>query len=278
MTAAEGRTAVIAGRGRLPMLLVEALEAGVAPVLAELEGFPVEGAADRPVERFRLERLVPFFDRLHELGVTRVVFAGAVRRPRLEPALFDARTAALVPRVLAAMQAGDDATLRAVIALFEEAGFAVDAASALVPALLPGPGVLGAHAPSEADAADAVRAAAIVAALGAVDVGQGAVVARGLCLAVEALPGTDAMLAGLVALPRPETLPRPAGLLYKAPKPGQDRRVDLPAIGPATVAAAAAAGLGGIVVEAGGVLLIDRAETVAAADAAGLFLWSRAPL
>lgn len=282
MSAAEGmpqgRTAVIAGQGRLPMLLVEALEAaGAPPVLAELEGFAVEGAGARPVERFRVERLIPFFDRLHDLGVTRVTFAGAVQRPRLEPSLFDARTAALVPRLVAAMQGGDDATLRAVIALFEEAGFAVIGAAGLVPGLVPGPGVLGALAPTEADAADAARAAAIVAALGAVDVGQGAVVARGLCLAVEALPGTDAMLAGLAALPRPDGLPRPAGLLYKAPKPAQDRRIDLPALGPGTVAGAAAAGLAGIAFQAGGVMVIDRPATVAAADAAGLFLWARAP-
>ena len=278
MSAPSGRTAIIAGRGRLPMLLCEALEAaGAAPVLAELEGFAVEGAGARPVERFRVERLVPFLDRLHDLGVVRVAFAGAVQRPRLEPALFDARTAALVPRLVAAMQAGDDATLREVIALFEEAGFAVAGAAELVPELVPGPGVLGAHAPAEADATDAARAADIVAALGAVDVGQGAVVARGLCLAVEALPGTDAMLAALAALPRPALLPRPAGLLYKAPKPGQDRRIDLPALGPATVAAAVAAGLAGIAFEAGGTLLLDRTEAVAAADAAGLFLWARAP-
>ena len=114
-------------------------------------------------------------------------------------------------------------------------------------------------------------------ALGAVDVGQGAVVAQGLCLGVEALPGTDAMLdfvAHTGATLRPD--PKGArGLLYKAPKPGQDRRVDLPAIGPATVAQAAAAGLAGIAWAAGGVLLLDRAATIAAAQESGLFLWSR---
>jgi DUF1009 family protein len=273
---APGRTAVIAGRGRLPMLLVEALEAaGEAPVLAELAGFPVEGAGDRPVEPLRVERLVPFLDRLHDLGVTRVAFAGAVSRPRLDPEAFDAHTAALARRLAEAMRAGDDATLRVVIALFEEAGFAVAGTAELAPGLLPGAGVLGRVAPGPEAEADAARAAAIVAALGAVDVGQGAVVANGLCLAVEALPGTDAMLAGLAALPRPEGWPARAGLLYKAPKPGQDRRVDLPALGPGTVAGAAAAGLAGIAFEAGGVLLIDRAATVAAADAAGLFLWAR---
>lgn len=267
-----GRVAVIGGEGRLPLLLVEALEAaGEAPVLAAIEGHPPAGLGDRPLEALRLERLIPFLDRLRGLGVGRVALAGAMRRPRLDPGLFDPRTAQAVPRLLAAMQGGDDALLRAVVGLLEDEGFAVVGPDTLAPALLPGPGVLGAVAPQPTHERDADRAARIVAALGTVDVGQGAVVARGLCLAVEALPGTDAMLAQVAALP--EGLR--GGLLYKAPKPGQDRRVDLPALGPDTLRAAAAAGLAGVVFEAGGVLLIDRAAAVAAADAAGLFLWAR---
>lgn len=263
--------AIIAGTGTLPRLLADV--AGPV-VLAELEGFPSEVPGADPI-LFRIERLVPFLETLIERGVKRVVFAGGIRRPRLEPELFDARTATLVPRLLGAMQAGDDAALRAVIGIFEEWDLEVVGADAIAPDLVPGPGVL-CGAPTPADDADATRAAGIVAALGAVDVGQGAVVAQGLCLAVEALPGTDAMLdfAALHARLRPN----PAGargLFYKAPKPGQDRRVDLPAIGPETVARAAAAGLGGIAWEAGGVLLLDRAATIASAQAKGLFLWAR---
>jgi hypothetical protein len=272
LAAKPGRTAIIAGRGRLPRLLAEALEdAGEAPLIVAPAGFAPDDTGGRPVAEFRIERLAPFWDRLHEQGVARVVFAGAVQRPRLDPEMFDTRTAALVPRLVGAMQAGDDATLRAVIALFEEDGFTVAGVDDVAPALLPGAGVLGRVAPSEADAADAGRAARIVAALGAVDVGQGAVVARGLCLAVEALPGTDAMLAQVAGLGHPPG----AGVFFKAAKPGQDRRVDLPAIGPDTVARAAAAGLRGIAFQAGGVLLIDREDCIARADAAGLFLWSR---
>jgi UDP-2,3-diacylglucosamine hydrolase len=87
------------------------------------------------------------------------------------------------------------------------------------------------------------------------------------------------MLARLAELPaaRRAAAPPPAGVLYKGPKPGQDRRLDLPAVGPATAHAAAAAGLAGIAVEAGGTMILGYAETVAAADAAGLFLWGREP-
>lgn len=265
------RVAIIAGAGRLPAALAAELD---APLICALEGYAPEGLV--PDHSFRVERLVPFFHALEDAGVTTVTFAGAVQRPRLDPALFDPATAQLVPRLLGAMQSGDDATLRVVIALFEEAGFAVAGTAQIAPALVPGAGVLT-GTPSAQDEKDAARAAAIVRALGAVDVGQGCVVVQGQCLAVEALPGTDAMLAGVAALPqmlRPDP-GRGRGVFYKAPKPGQDMRIDLPTIGPATVHAVARAGLGGIVWQAGGVICLERAEMTAAADTAGLFLWAR---
>lgn len=279
--AGTGKLGVIAGTGRLPLLIARALDAAGRPyLLAELDGFPAE-VGRRPTERFRVERLALFLDRLHDLGVTDVVFAGAVNRPRLEPELFDPLTAQLVPRLLKALQAGDDATLREVIAIFEEDGFTVVGADSIAPDLVPGAdqfsaGVLGRLRPSEADELDAARAASIVRALGAVDVGQGAVVVQGLCLALEALPGTDAMLdeAGRHGYMRPD--PNGAqGVFFKAAKPGQDRRVDLPTLGPETLRRAHAAGLAGIAFEAGGVMMLDLPEMVALADELGLFLWAR---
>lgn len=268
-----GRIALIAGRGALPGLVAASLD---NPLIASLDGFAPDVLAPDVV--FRIERLVPFLDHLTREGVGRVIFAGAVERPRLDPALFDAATAQLVPQLLAAMQGGDDGALRAIIAMFEEAGFEVVGVDRVVPDLIPRPGVLCGTV-SEADRSDTDRAAKIVATLGAADVGQGAVVAQGLCLGVEALPGTDALLAFVKATSM-SLRPDPGGargVLYKAPKPGQDRRIDLPAIGPATVRGAADAGLGGIAWEAGGVMLLDREATVRAAEKAGLFLWSREP-
>lgn len=272
-------TAIIAGSGDLPRLLADRLAGAGAPYYV----FAVDGLAlslsDHQVERFMIERLAILFDRLHELGVTRVVFAGAVARPRLQPELIDAKTAQLLPMILPALQQGDDATLRAVIALFEAEDLPVVGADAVAPEVLPAPGVLSRKTPSDADARDAVRAAEIVQALGAVDVGQGCVVAQGLCLALESLPGTDAMLHWVARVGAP-LRPDPTGargVFLKAPKPGQDRRIDLPTIGPDTVTAVQAAGLAGLVIEAGGVMMLDPARTVAQADAAGLFLWVREP-
>lgn len=271
-------TAIIAGQGALPGALVAALSAaGQSHVIGSLEGFPPDLPGETPA-MFRIERLVPFLDHLADQGVTRVCFAGAIRRPRIEPELFDARSATLVPRILGALQAGDDAVLRAVAAIFEDWDFAVVGAEEIAPDLVPGAGVLT-GAPSDADRRDAARAADILSAVGPLDIGQGAVVAQGLCLAIETLPGTDAMLAfvadhaaGLRADPKGGR-----GVFYKAPKPGQDRRFDLPTLGPVTVRAAAAAGLAGIAWEAGGAILLDRRATQAEAEARGLFLWAREP-
>jgi UDP-2,3-diacylglucosamine hydrolase len=269
------RTALIAGRGALPATLVSA--ATDRPLVAAMQGFLPDGLT--PDITFHLERLIPFFNALHDAGVGRVVFAGAVTRPQgFEIGLIDPATATVLPALQMAMQAGDDATLRAVIALFEANDLTVVSPADLAPDLMPAAGLLtGTLTPQ--DEADASRAAAIVASLGLVDVGQGAVVQQGLCLAVEALPGTDAMLTHVAAIDatlRPDAV-RGRGLLYKAPKPAQDRRIDLPTVGPTTVTAAARAGLGGIAFQAGGTILLDRAATIAAAEAKGLFLWSRAP-
>jgi UDP-2,3-diacylglucosamine hydrolase len=266
------KTALVAGGGALPSALASAM--ADRPLVTAMEGHAPDGLV---VDlSFRVERLVPFLRALEREGVEEVVFAGAVTRPRLDPALLDPDTASLLPRLMQAMAAGDDATLRVVIALFEEFGFTVAGVEAVAPALLPGAGVL-AGAVTERDRADAVRAAGIVAALGAVDVGQGAVVVQGLCLAVEALPGTDAMLAGVAALPatlRPDPL-RGRGLAFKAAKPGQDRRIDLPTVGPDTLRAVAAAGLGGLAFHAGSVICLHLPEMKRLADELGLFLWAR---
>jgi UDP-2,3-diacylglucosamine hydrolase len=266
------RTAIIAGQGRLPAALASAMSE--PPLVAALDGFAPEGLTVDLT--FRVERLVPFLRALERDGVGQVIFAGAATRPRLDPALLDEATAALLPRLMAAMQQGDDATLRVVIEVFEEFGFTVAGVEDVAPALLPGAGVL-AGAVSPRDEADAARAAAIVAALGAVDVGQGAVVAQGLCLGVEALPGTDALLAQVAAIGalRPDPA-RGRGVFYKAAKSGQDRRIDLPTIGPDTLRAAAAAGLGGVVLEAGSVICLDLDRMQRLAQELGLFLWARA--
>jgi UDP-2,3-diacylglucosamine hydrolase len=272
--------AIVAGRGDLPRLIAEQCERTGRPYrVVRLPGMTLDWVEDHPVIDARFERPGQLFVTLRQAGCGAVTFAGGLVRPRLRPLCFDLTMWRAAPRLLAAVRSGDDAALRAVASVFERAGLRVEAPHALLPQLAAVAGVHSRALPDARDRADAARAAAIVAAMGSVDVGQATVVAQGICLGIESIQGTD-MLLDFVARTGAGFRPDPAGargLLFKAPKPGQDRRLDLPAIGPETVQRAAAAGLGGVVVEAGGVMILDHAASVAAADAAGLFLWAREP-
>lgn len=220
----------------------------------------------------RFERLGEMFAALRARGVDQLCLAGAMTRPNFDAAALDDTTRALLPRLMMAMGRGDDGLLREVMAILEEQGFAIVAAQELRPDLVAPVGDL-AGSPSPAQLADAERGRAVLAALSALDVGQSAVVARGQLLGIETLQGTDAMLAFVVATAKPITKDM-GGVLIKRPKAGQDLRVDVPVIGPKTIAAAAEAGLKGIEIAAGSVLLLDRAKVIATAQAMGLALWA----
>jgi hypothetical protein len=135
-------------------------------------------------------------------------------------------------------------------------------------------GPIGRYKPGHAHREDIQRAFAAARAVGVLDAGQGAVVCEGLILALEAQEGTDAMLSRVAALPEGirGTPRRRRGVLAKVCKPGQERRVDLPTLGPQTVLRAADAGLAGIAAEAGLTLLLERERVCALADELGLFI------
>jgi DUF1009 family protein len=274
---AEPTLAIIAGAGVLPRMLSQALVAvGRQHLVCSPHGLAVE--VD-DAEEFYFERSISFFRSLEKRGVRQVVMVGKFDRPRaLNPLRFEGATLMAAPRILASLRKGDDASLRALAEIIEELGLEVVGVEDVAPNLLPEPGLYASRVPSDDDRADVERAAHIVEAISAGDVGQGAVVARGLCLATEALPGTDAMLEWVAATRAMPTAGSRQGVLYKAPKVQQDRRMDLPAIGPTTVAKAAAAGLAGIAWEARGALLLDAEQTMAEAERLGLFLWSRQPI
>lgn len=271
--------ALIAGTGLLPAVLVDRMtEAGQPFRVCALRDDVPDLPADIPVTVFRLEQLGSLMAQIRQAGCTAVCLAGAIRRPRIDPAQVDAATRPLLEQIAGALRAGDDGALRVVLRLFETQGFVIRAATDICPDLLPPAGVPTRRKPDDADGADAGRAAGVLAAMGRADLGQSCVVGGGQVLAVEALPGTDWMLDSLARLPSPR-MPAPGpegfGLFFKAPKPGQDRRADLPVVGPDTVAACARAGLRGLVMEEGGVILLRPDVARREADAAGLFLWVR---
>ncbi len=269
--------ALIAGTGRLPALICEHLDAEKTLYhLCEMDGFVIDDRAGRPVIRFRIEQLGALFDALHDRGVTQICMAGAVQRPALDPSKFDAVSAALVPRLSDAFQAGDDATLREIIKIFEEQGFEIIGANSLRPDLFPDAGVLTKIEPSQQDRFDAGRAMVAHSALAQADIGQGCITCHGLVLAAETIGGTDWMIQSIThATDRRHVfdhIPQ-GGVLFKAAKPDQDARVDMATIGPDTVRLAARAGLNGIVVREQAIFVLDLDEVVSTANALGMFLW-----
>lgn len=263
------RLALVAGSGELPARILGAcLAAGRPCFVMAIEGHADPAlVADVPHAWVRLGAAATAVDRLKAEGVEEVVLAGAVRRPSVAELRPDLRTLRFLTGV-ARHAGGDDALLGAVVRAIEAEGFRVVAAETLVRDIAIEQGVAGRHVVPADARADIARGIAVVRALGAADVGQAAVVQQGIVLAVEAAEGTDALIARSAALRRAG----PGGVLVKMAKPGQEVRIDRPTIGPTTVEAAAAAGLRGIAIDAGAAFVIDRPATVAAADAAGLFL------
>jgi DUF1009 family protein len=271
---------LIAGAGGLPVEIVRACEAAGRPVFVVRLG----GLADPAIAEARgvdagVAEWGKVFAALKREGCERVCFAGHVPRPDFANLKPDLRGLAALPGIIAAARKGDDALLRQILHEIEREGFVVEAANEVLGSLTIAPGPLGRFAPTERHQADIQQAISAARALGELDIGQGVVVANGLVLAVEAQEGTDAMLRRCAELPAELRANggEPVGVLAKAVKPNQDRRIDLPAIGPATVIGAARAGLAGIVGEAGSLLVIDRAAVIQTADDLGLFVMGVAP-
>jgi len=266
---------IIAGGGRLPgQVAAAARAAGREVFLVGLEGFADPAVlAPWPHEVIRIGAAGRIITALRAHGCHDLVLIGPVRRPSLLDLRPDAEGTRILARIGRAVFAGDDGLLAAVMKVLGQEGFHVLSAHEVLNEATAPLGLLTHTAPDALALADIRRGIATARALGAVDVGQGCVVQQGIVLAVEAAEGTDAMLARCPDLARDG----PGGVLVKLVKPGQDRRADLPTIGPATVAGAERAHLRGVAFEAGGTILAERAATIAAADAAGLFLLGLGP-
>jgi hypothetical protein len=266
---------LIAGGGTLPTSLARHCRAIGRPLyVIRLAGF-----ADPELEAFDgrelgLARLGGAIGALRAAGCEAVCLAGNVARPDMRALQPDFRGLAALPGALMAARRGDDGLLSYLIGEFEKEGFVAEGAHEVMGDLALSHGVLGKHKPKRAHRADIERAIAAASAIGRLDAGQGAVACEGLILALEAQEGTDAMLERVVSLPVSiRGLPgRRRGVLAKVSKPGQERRVDLPTIGPATIRRASDAGLAGVAGEAGLTLVLERERLIALADDLGLFV------
>ncbi len=244
---------ILAGGGKLPGQVAAAAQAaGRRVFMVGLEGCAEPAVlAPWPHEVIRITNPGRIIAALRGFGCQDLVLIGPVRRPSLLGHRPDAEGARILARIGRAAFGGDDGLLGAVVRVLGEEGFRVIGAQDVLREALGPRGLLSRTAPDALAMADIGRAAQVARALGAVDVGQGCVVQQGMVLALEAAEGTDAMLARCGPLARPG----PGGVLVKLLKPGQERRTDLPTIGPQTIRNAAAAGLRGVAFEAGSTIL-----------------------
>jgi DUF1009 family protein len=266
---------IIAGGGPLPGQVAAAAQAsGRGVFIAAIEGFAEPAVVGSfPHEYFRLGAVGAIRDRLRAHQCRDVVMIGPVKRPSFLSLRPDAEGAKLLARIGRAAFAGDDGLLAAVTRVLGEEGFNVIGAHEVMADVLGPPGLLTRTAPDASAMADIERGMAVLRIMGAADIGQACVVQQGIVLAVEAIEGTAAMLSRVRALARPG----PAGVLVKSPKPGQERRADLPALGPATIEQIVQAGLRGVAFEAGNTILVERDAMIAAADGSNIFLIGMPP-
>jgi DUF1009 family protein len=274
MTGPEQRIGIIAGSGSLPREVAESILARGGSVHVVM----VAGAADASLAMFP-HTVVNWAQpgrataALRAAGVRDVVMLGGFQRPDFRSARPDLAFFQALPSVLRFLKAGgDDAVLRGLVALFERRGLNIVGVRDVASDLTVAEGVLTGPSLSQQNTADAEKGFALIAALGRYDIGQAAVIANGQVEAIEGAEGTDRMLKRVAETRGASGTPAQGGVLVKRPKPGQDLRVDLPAIGPDTIDNIAAAGLAGVAVMAEHVLAAERERMIAMAEALGVFV------
>jgi hypothetical protein len=269
--------AIIAGAGSVPLHVASAaLSSGRKVVILGIEGEADGRIADYPHAWFNWGQLGRLEKLLAEHGTREVVLIGGIgSRPDFKTFKLDFGTVRVLPEILSVMANGDNTLLTGVVKMFETRGYSIVGAHEIAADLVAKPGLVAGRKPRSRDLDDVGIAIAAARAIGTLDAGQAAIAVGGRIMALEAAEGTDAMLARVAKLREDGRIKWSgrAGVLAKCAKPQQDLRVDMPTIGPQTVSGAAAAGLAGIAIEAERVMIVDRAETLSRAEAAGLFVY-----
>lgn len=268
---------IICGAGALPFAVADAaMRAGRRIFLMPITGWADAASVDAyPHQWVTLGQFGRLCRVARDAGVRDIVCVGGLTRPALRNLRLDWATVLVLPRLYRLFRGGDDHLLSGIAGLFEERGFHLLGAHEVAPEIVLTAGSVGRVVPRPEHLADAAHGFALIQAMGPFDVGQAVVVANRRVLAVEAAEGTDAMLVRVAELRSTGRISGELvgqGVLVKAPKPGQDWRMDLPSIGPATAEAVRQAGLAGIAARAGGVIVSEPKRLIDMADACGVFI------
>ncbi len=266
----EGKTlGLIAGNGMMPVEIIRHCNQHNIPVfVVGLEPFATEEQLSEAPHIFaRMGEAGKILKAMKEHNVHEIVLAGGIKRPSFKELIPDWEAVKIIAKI-AMKKMSDDNLFRVVMDEIESRGFKVVGIEEVVPDMLFQEGIYGKVKPSKEDMDDIERGWTVAKAIGAVDVGQAVVVQEGLVLAMEAIEGTDMVLSRAAQLRKPGKSP----VMVKVLKPGQDMRVDLPAIGLQTMELFVKYGIGGIAVEAGGILLIEKDAVIKKADENGIFI------
>ena len=261
---------LLAGSGEIPKTIAEhTVASGDSIFIVAIRGFEEDWMKAYPHQICGIAEFGAQIKAFRSAQCDTISFIGNVKRPDFSNLKPDLKGMSILPKVIRAASKGDDALLRTVIECFEKEGFAVIGAQELLKNLNSPAGLLTRRPPNEADLKDIQRAFDVAGEIGRLDIGQGAVVARGLVLAVEAQEGTDEMLKRVARLPDAirGTEDVRCGVLLKRPKPIQEARIDLPTAGCETVRRAAEAGLSTLALVEDGALLVNQTEMIDLANA-----------
>lgn len=270
---AKQRIGLLAGEGDLPFMLAHAArDAGHDVVVYGFDGLC---SRDADVDhKLGLAEVGKLRQLLAADGITGIAFSGRFYRPDTDTLAWDRGALALLPKILKLQIGGDDKAARTVMDIAAGWNLQVVGPADLVPSFVARAGALTRKRPGRSHKADISHGIDVLAGIGPFDIGQALVVHNRRILAVEAAEGTDAMLERIGQLRKTGRLGAkiPTGILVKTAKPGQELRMDMPVVGTNTVRAAADAGLAGIALSAGTVLLAGPDNVRAAADEAELFI------
>ncbi len=273
---ADTKLALISGGGQLPVDVAAYLQRTNRPyTVVRIDGLSDEALNAHPGHTLGLGDFARLFDILKAEDCQAVTMCGYVQRPDFDTMKRDTGGAEHLPTIQQAGRGGDDSLLRQVAKVIASQGYHIEGAHEANPELLIAGGLQAGPDPSPDAMEDALEALRIASEIGRLDIGQAAVVAGRVTLAVEAQEGTQALLKRIPTLPA-NTRGTPTnrkGVLAKVVKPIQDLRLDMPTIGLSTIEDAAAAGLCGIVARAHQLLIVDKAAVYARAGELGLFIY-----
>lgn len=279
---AQTRIAILAGGGSLPVeAAVAAQQAGHSVLVIAIADEADLSALPSTIERTGMDwgQIGTLVKMLSDHKTDKLVIVGSIsKRPDYRSLQLDWGAVQLLPKILTTVLGGGDATVLDKIAgMFSERGFALSGVHEVVPSLVAGEGHFAGpkvNARLEKDADSAAHAAWTA---GHLDMGQGAVAVNGRIVAMEGAEGTDGLLERVQSMREAKRFSAKgsAGVLAKCLRPAQDVRLDMPTIGPNTVANALAAGLSGIVLESGGVLISQREQTFALCQEHAVTLFAR---